>query len=206
MQVKKVLISKIKLSAHNPKIRTSVKSLSRLIKSIETIGLIYPLAVSKSMQLIDGHRRLAAVEAMGWEEVPILVASADDEQLVYAEINATGRNLNGAENLQVWLNSPGAVTRRAQRNFEGAEDIYGIATLKYLAKHNMSARLLGAANVVAEYIDCIDDIPFRRSIVRWMISHRMQSVVRAYVIMQHSPKTLYNAIKNNKPLKARYAV
>ena len=204
MQVKKVPIAKIKPSAHNPKIRTSGPSIAGLTKSIEAIGLVYPLAVSKTMQLIDGHRRLAAAKKLGWSEVPILIVATDDNDLVYAEINAAGRRLSGAENLQVWLRNPGAVTHRAHGNFDKAADLYGIATLKYLAKHNMSLRLLGAANVVAEYIDSLEDIPFRRSIVHWMVGHRMQSVVRAYVTMQQPPKPLYNAIKNNKPLKAHY--
>lgn len=62
MQVKKVPIAKIKQSAHNPKLRIAPRSIIALAKSIESIGLIYPLAVSKTMRLIDGHRRLAAIK------------------------------------------------------------------------------------------------------------------------------------------------
>ncbi len=206
MQVKKVSIAKIKPSSHNPKIRVTEKSIAGLAKSIEAIGLIYPLAVSKTMQLIDGHRRLAAVKTLGWDQVPILIVETDDNDLVYAEINATGRRLSGAENLQVWLNNPAAVTLRARSHFENAKDLYGVTMLRYLARHGMGLRVLRIANVIAEFIDCLDDVGFRRSIVRWMIEHRMQSVVRAYVTMQQPPKPLYNAIKNNKPLKARYTV
>ncbi len=205
MQVKKVPVGKIKPSAHNPKTRTALQSLVSLSKSIESVGLIYPLAVSKDMHLIDGHRRLAAVKTLDWTAVPVLVVAADDADLVYAEINATGRTLSGAENLQVWLKNAAAVTVHARLNFERARDVYGMAILRHLAKHNLGVRVLRVATVIAEYVDCLDDVEFRRSIVRWMMSHRMQSVARAYVLMQQPPKTLYNAIKNDKPLKAQYS-
>src|SRR5215472_2708444 len=44
--------------------------MSELIESINRIGLIHPLVVTRDLQLVAGERRLIAVKKLGWERVP----------------------------------------------------------------------------------------------------------------------------------------
>ena len=44
---------------------------SSLAKSIEDNGLLEPLVISRDGVLISGHRRLAAVKSLGWEDVEV---------------------------------------------------------------------------------------------------------------------------------------
>ncbi|MDR3415262.1 MAG: plasmid partitioning protein RepB C-terminal domain-containing protein [Nevskia sp.] len=64
------------------------RKFQQIRSSIETIGLIEPLSVTKAMQdsdqhlLLDGHTRLVVLRDLGHAEVPCLVAT-DDEGYTY---------------------------------------------------------------------------------------------------------------------------
>lgn len=51
--------------------RKSVGELDDLIESIKRVGLIHPIVVDESLNLLAGERRLTACKMLGWNEVPI---------------------------------------------------------------------------------------------------------------------------------------
>jgi ParB-like chromosome segregation protein Spo0J len=58
--------------------RKSLGDLATLAESIREVGLLHPPAVSPANRLIAGRRRLAAVESLGWSEVPVTVITTAD--------------------------------------------------------------------------------------------------------------------------------
>lgn len=44
-----------------------------LARSIAAVGLLHPVVVTETHQLVAGDRRLAAVKSLGWQEVPVTV-------------------------------------------------------------------------------------------------------------------------------------
>lgn len=48
-----------------------------LAASIKAVGLLHPVVVTAAGDLVAGGRRLAAVRALGWREVPVTVATID---------------------------------------------------------------------------------------------------------------------------------
>lgn len=61
-------------------------ALSELMVSIAQIGLIQPLTVRRSgdgYELISGERRLRACRALGYSEVPCIIADASEERSAY---------------------------------------------------------------------------------------------------------------------------
>lgn len=46
-----------------------------LAKSIAEVGLLHPVVVTETHQLVAGDRRLAAVKSLGWQEVPVTVVN-----------------------------------------------------------------------------------------------------------------------------------
>jgi len=69
---------------HHPK-NSEIYSLSNiedLVTSIGTVGLLTPLVIDKSNQVISGNRRLAAIRQLGWEKVAVEVADVADEDVV----------------------------------------------------------------------------------------------------------------------------
>lgn len=53
--------------------------LTKLKESIESIGLICPIAIDENKKLLAGRRRVAALKELGQEEVPCVVFPADEE-------------------------------------------------------------------------------------------------------------------------------
>jgi len=60
---------------------------SSLAKSIEDNGLLEPLVISRDGVLISGHRRLAAVKSLGWEDVEVRVVDVENEVIALIEHN-----------------------------------------------------------------------------------------------------------------------
>jgi N6-adenosine-specific RNA methylase IME4 len=58
-----------------------------LVKSIDEIGLLQPIVVTKDNVLIAGHHRLLACKALKWETIPAVVLDASEVDAKIAEID-----------------------------------------------------------------------------------------------------------------------
>lgn len=205
MEIKRVKLSVLKGAKYNPKDRTEGKGkLNTLEKSITEIGLIYPIAVDKGMNIIDGHRRLQAVTNLGWTEIPIIVVETDDRDKVYAEVNATAQKLGGSQTMGIWLQQPKAVTEHTRQQFEKAQELFGRKNMERVVKAKMSINVLFEATKIASYCDCADDVKFRHQALLWLIKWRNRLLVRAFMRTGMSAKTLYNAVIKNTNLRVQY--
>lgn len=205
MQVKRFGVSELKGANYNPKSRSSkgATHMKRLQKSIEEIGLIYPIAITADNRVIDGHRRLQAVKNLGWEQVECIIVNTDNPEHVFAEVNATGQRLNGNHTLRVFLKQPAAVTERVRNQMERMKGLVGGEILRKIANENLSVRVISQAQRILKYTDT-DSVPLLRKTVGWLINHRNSKIVESYMIMQQPPKALYDAIKGNRNLQVTY--
>lgn len=69
------------------------EDMHKLIESIKEYGVYTPLMArplpdGKGYELISGHRRLAACESLGIEEIPVIVRSMSDDEAVIAMVDA----------------------------------------------------------------------------------------------------------------------
>lgn len=62
--------------------RIDLGDIADLARSIREIGLLHPVVVTASMELVAGERRLAAVRELGWTEVPVTVVNLDNAAAV----------------------------------------------------------------------------------------------------------------------------
>jgi ParB family chromosome partitioning protein len=80
--VRQIPLLEIQPSPRNP--RRGVKQIDSLAESIEAYGLLQPLVVRPrslgGFELVAGHRRLAALQQLGWEFAPALVRDVTEEQ------------------------------------------------------------------------------------------------------------------------------
>lgn len=204
MQLQKRKIADLKSASYNPIGRTDKKKLAGMIKSIEAVGLIYPIAITKSGQVIDGHRRLAAVKEMGWEEVPVVVVSGDAEA-IYASVASATRRLNGNEALQVYLKEPLAISDRLRGIHEEAEKVLGRELLQKMAKQGTSITMYRWGKQIAGYVN--DTRPeFIRRATQWSLKYRNTRVVIGMINLRHSPDVIRKAVINDKPINATYTV
>lgn len=201
MEIKRVAISKLKGATHNPSSRTAEAKLAGLMRSLGKIGLQLPILVTKDLRIVDGHRRVAAMKALGWDTAPILVTATEaspDE--IYAEVNASAMKLTGNQNLAVFLKKPSACTDKARRGFENIAERFGNGLLKQIVAKGMSINVVKTGNRVASYLD-IEDDKRTLKIIKWLILYRNSRMVHAYIETNQPARTLLRAIEENRPLK-----
>lgn len=60
------------------RVRKDLGELDSLIQSIDEIGLLQPIGITKDNELIFGQRRVAACMLLGWEDIEAVVINIDD--------------------------------------------------------------------------------------------------------------------------------
>lgn len=69
MRVEKIKVSEISVG---DRVRKDLGDIESLSESIDRLGLLNPITVKKDdteFELLAGHRRLAAVEELGWDSI-----------------------------------------------------------------------------------------------------------------------------------------
>jgi DNA modification methylase len=77
----KISVSKLVHHPRNEEIY-SLSNIDDLVQSIGDVGLLSPLVIDKSNQVISGNRRLSAIRELGWKEVDVEVADIPEEDVV----------------------------------------------------------------------------------------------------------------------------
>lgn len=86
------------LKATNPYLRLGT-DVSELEKSIQTLGLIAPIVISKDNVILAGARRFQALSNLGYTEVPVMVVDKGqlENELVSIDENLVRKDLNKIE-------------------------------------------------------------------------------------------------------------
>jgi len=80
LRVQQVPISRLRPWSENPRIMPEAE-MHKLVRSIETFGLVEPLVVRRSDNLvIGGHQRLEAGKALGLTKVPVVFVDVTEEE------------------------------------------------------------------------------------------------------------------------------
>ncbi|MDR3200868.1 MAG: ParB N-terminal domain-containing protein, partial [Spirochaetales bacterium] len=61
------------------RVRKDLGDVSPLMESMKKYGLLCPIIVNKSSELIAGRRRLEAARLLGWQTVSVTVLDRDDD-------------------------------------------------------------------------------------------------------------------------------
>ncbi len=84
----------------NYRIRNEIGDIADLMESISKYGLLNPITITESMELLAGFRRLEACKALGMSEVECRVVPAltdIDKLLIEADENLTRKELTVTE-------------------------------------------------------------------------------------------------------------
>src|SRR6266508_6272487 len=112
-------VDRIAPSPRNP--RRTIDHVDELAESIAAYGLLQPIVVRENgdgrFEVVAGHRRLAAVQSLGWSVIPAIVRSADDgDAYLLALIENLQRDdlspREEAEALEVLVRERGMSTRQ----------------------------------------------------------------------------------------------
>lgn len=146
-------VEKIKPNQFQPRREFNEEELKELASSIREFGILQPLVVSKietetpygtsvEYELIAGERRLRAAKLLGWERVPVIVRSVNQERerLELAMIeNIQRSNLNPLETARAYA--------KLQEQFK-------------LTQREVAARLGKSREAVANTLRLLDLPPF----------------------------------------------
>jgi len=100
-------IERIRPNPYQPRRRFAEEELAELSRSIEEQGIIQPLLVRErdnTFELIAGERRLRASKMAGLQQIPVIVKTADDSELLALSIieNIQRENLNPMEEAEAY--------------------------------------------------------------------------------------------------------
>ena len=134
-----------------------------LVKSIATHGVIHP-AVARPVgedcyELISGHRRKAACEALGYAEMPVLVRTMTDDEAVVSMVDANlqRETILPSERAYAYKMKMAAMRHQGRRGTTSAQfgrKLSGQETRELIAEQNGQSR-----NQVSRYIRLTELIP-----------------------------------------------
>lgn len=106
-QVKEIPISEIRPNPYQPRKEFEPAAIEELAQSITEHGIVQPLIVRKSIKgydLVAGERRLRAAKSIGLKNVPVIVKSYSDQQLMEIALieNLQRENLNPLEEAEAY--------------------------------------------------------------------------------------------------------
>lgn len=122
-------MARIFTAEFQPPSRVDPKTLTGLIKSLSSpLGMVYPLVVvargDDFFSLIDGHRRHAALTAMGEPLAHCRVLDYEQAE-AFAEINGNHRPMRGQDQQEIFLVEPKALTVSQRKNQVTARNYFG---------------------------------------------------------------------------------
>ena len=134
-----------------------------LVKSIATHGVIHP-AVARPVgegcyELISGHRRKAACEALGYTEMPVLIRAMTDDEAVVSMVDANlqRETILPSERAYAYKMKMAAMRHQGRRGTTSAQigrKLSGQETRELIADQNGQSR-----NQVSRYIRLTELIP-----------------------------------------------
>ena len=201
---KLVPLDRLKPAQHNPSNRVALKVLSSLIDSMDRIGLLHPVTVTRDWTFIDGHRRVAAARHLGWLDIECNLVELDPAE-VYASVNATPRKLSGTDSLSVWLVNSRAVSDAQSKQFKAMTDTIGIQAVRRLASAGYSLQLYLLARRIARYCD-EDNRDTVRAVLTWLCEVARVGQVRKAIEAGESPALIMRAVRTNKPVHFRLTI
>ena len=199
MKLENVSPSRLVVAKYNPKIRTEKGKMNKLFGSIKKNGIVIPLLVDGSMNVIDGHRRLACAKNLKLKTVPVIISkSSTKKDELYETINTSSRKLSASELIFVSVNG-GTVSPSAQKQISRLKEIVGYTELKKLGEKYVSISILNMGEKIGRH--CMDKSnTFVKKSIMWVIKYRQTYRVRRAMEDGISKEKLKNIILNNKPL------
>lgn len=195
-----VPLAELRPAPYNPKSRTEKSRLSHLVASMREIGLLYPIMVSRSMDVIDGHRRLAAAKIIGWEEIEVNVIDADPALIYRSVNNGSARRMNANDTMRIWLKSKDAVSKRMADKLQDMEDMLGNEMVCEVAERGHSHFIYELAKGLARYCGIIPSPSGLTKIIRWVMNKSGPFIAHTAMKQGQPPDVIAEAIRRNKPV------
>ena len=178
-------------------------ALNKLKESIDKIGLQYPPLVTRKQDadtftVIDGHRRIAAMKALAYNTIPVIVTENGSADELFAAVSGTVKQLNAAEWLEVFLKGgilPGGATKT---NIRRLDEVMGREFLWNLHREGIRPSIWSLAGRTLKYLGLTDNLDHKRKMLFWISKHKITQAVNAWMTGHNSVEGLRKAFDNDK--------
>ena len=141
-------------SRTNPRLSMDPVALDGLCESIKAVGLQNPIIVRPDCdgyEIVAGHRRYAAYEKLGREEIPAIVREMTDEECREAQLvdNLQRADLDPLEecaayaSLRQWLGTPAAIAQRVGKSVAHVTRVLQLEKLTAESRAALAQRVVG---------------------------------------------------------------
>jgi len=188
-------------SPQQPPGRNAVSgSLNALAKSIQAVGLQYPPLVTRdptgdTYTIVDGHRRVAAMKSLAWQDIPVLVSQGKPAELFSAVCGNT-KPVTAAQWIEVYLRGGEVPSGPTKVNIRRIDEIAGREFLQQLSDAGLSPQIWNVANRVIRYAGIDEGLKGR--VLKWLLELKITRDVAAWISGPHSPQELAMAFQENR--------
>ena len=94
-KILRIAVNTIIATSYNPKERTAEGAkLTALTETVKRYGVIQPVIITDSRDLVDGNRRLAAAKKAGMSHIDCIILPASvDKDAVFGDLNTTSEKI-----------------------------------------------------------------------------------------------------------------
>jgi len=192
MNIQSISLDKLITNPIQESKRTEQGNLRKLKLSIQQYGLLQPIAITKDLIVVDGHRRSQCYRDLGYKEIPCIIYNGEVDGItdidLFIQTNGESKmNLNYAFYFNAYLKG-GNVPNRILDCMMFIVSKTSRKFLKYLAKKGVSPLSI-RQGMHASYnkFKLIDSIPFE-FYCKWIIENKLNRFfTREYHNDTHNP-------------------
>jgi len=179
---------------------TSSQCVTSLLDAIVQTEICCPVFVTPAgpdglHEVIEGHRRTAALKHGGYTHAPCIQYEGDP-QTIFAFINDQVKPPSSSQKLYSYLRSPGAVTPQMRTRFLKMEQTVGRAMMEELVTYGGSYATYQQAGRAAKFCGLPHDTAFIKKALRWIITTNSTLAIRLHMKKGGGcPLTLRNLIE-----------
>ena len=208
MTFKTVLLSSLKFNPLNPTIRTDEThhAFKSFLANIRKTGLMMPIAVANDNTVIEGNRRLKALQILGVKKVPVIMHNStshitfDD---LFVACNEDTMKMNACQELERYLNGA-KVKTSTYHAIKKVEEVGGRKALRQIVNVNKSPVTFSIALGQIRSYTGRNDRTFLRQALAWMLStgsaYRLKAAINEFIPVPR----IISAIENKTPLVQKW--
>jgi len=208
MVFKTMVLTKLRFNPKNPVIRTDEThlGLKSLVANIRKNGLLTPIIVASNGTVIDGNRRLTALNMIGVKKAPVVMHNSTSNKHfddLFVSCNEDSMPINACQELERYLNGA-KVKATTLHAIEKVKEVGGVRVLRQIVNVGKSPITFSIALSMIRVYTGIVDKRFLNKALKWMLTvgsaYRLKASIGDFIPIPR----LVNAIESGIPLVAKW--
>jgi len=205
---KTILVSTLKFNPLNPVVRTdeTSRTFKALMSNIRINGLLSPIIIASNNMVIDGNRRLRALQLLGVKRVAVVQHNSTTHKTfddLFVACNENTMSINACQELERYLNGA-KVKATTLYNIQRVEEVGGRRALRQIVNVGKSPITFSIALGQIRTYTGRTDRDFLRKTLKWMLTvgsaYRLKAAINEFIPVPR----LMKAIETGTPLVSKW--